>query len=197
MYITLASPANFKEVIKGSSFIAYADRVDSVEVAMEFLKGIKKEHPNATHHCWAYHIADQYRFSDDGEPGGTAGRPMLEIITRQGLDRVVAVTVRYFGGVKLGAGGLVRAYSGTLAKALNKVKFVEVRPQVNLTLLVPFAKSDMVFRFLKSLDVSIEKTQYSELGTRLDIVTFLGEEESLISELNEITCGEIKVGYRY
>ncbi len=193
MYVTLAGLINFKEEIKGSRFIAYVDRAESVEVAMGMLESIQKEHPNATHYCWAYHIADQYRFSDDGEPSGTAGRPILEVINHQGLDRVMAIVVRYFGGTKLGVGGLARAYSGTLAKAFNKASLIEVKPCVNLTLLIPFRAVDTVYRLLKDLNVHIAKTEYSEVGVQLNITTVLSEEETLIKNLTEATRGEVKI----
>ena len=197
VYLTLENPTSFKEVIKGSSFIAYVDRAESVGMARKVLELIRQEHPNATHHCWAYCIANQYRFSDDGEPSGTAGKPILEVLTRQRLDRVMAVVVRYFGGTKLGASGLVRAYSGTLAKALKEASLTQIRQPVNLTLSVPFTKMDAVYRFLKPLSVTIENHQYTEIGVKLDIVTFLGEEKSLIEKLSEITCGQVKFDGSY
>ncbi|MDQ3398730.1 MAG: YigZ family protein, partial [Deinococcota bacterium] len=109
-YLTVAGPGQHEEIIKGSRFLGFVAQVDSVEEALAFVEGVRERYRGASHHPWAYMLSPEYRFSDDGEPGGTAGRPMLEVLQRRELDRVIAVVTRYFGGTKLGAGGLVRAY---------------------------------------------------------------------------------------
>jgi putative IMPACT (imprinted ancient) family translation regulator len=103
--LTLAGRHRHEEEVKRSRFIALVDRADSPDAALAFLELIRDV--DATHNCWAYKVDDKYRFSDDGEPGGSAGRPILAAIEGQGLDHVVAVVIRYFGGTKLGVGGLV------------------------------------------------------------------------------------------
>lgn len=114
---TLASPVSHSLEIKHSRFIAHAAPVDGAAAAMAFLHHIAV--PDATHNCWAYRHGSEYRSSDDGEPAGTAGRPILAAIDGQGFDRVMVVVIRWYGGIKLGAGGLVRAYGGTAAECLR------------------------------------------------------------------------------
>ena len=111
---TLAGPCQHLEEIKKSRFLAQAAPVDTPEQALAFVRQVGD--PAATHNCWAYRIGQDYRFNDDGEPGGTAGRPILQAIEGQGIDRAVVVVTRWYGGIKLGAGGLVRAYGGTAAE---------------------------------------------------------------------------------
>jgi len=119
---TLATPVDHELVIKKSRFLAHLAPARSVKEADAVVAGLRKQHWDARHHCVALVLgthADQQRSSDDGEPSGTAGVPMLEVLRRRGLTDVVAVVTRYFGGVLLGAGGLVRAYSGAVAEALD------------------------------------------------------------------------------
>ena len=114
---TLAGQAHFELEVRKSRFLAFATPVDTVEAAMAFIEANRVT--DARHNCWAYRIGQQYRFSDDGEPGGTAGRPILAAIDGQGLDDTAVLVARYFGGIKLGAGGLVRAYGGCAAECLR------------------------------------------------------------------------------
>lgn len=114
---TLAAPTSFELEVKHSRFIVHAAPVTTPQAALDFIANVGD--PAATHNCWAYRIGSEYRFNDDGEPAGTAGRPILAAIDGQGLDQVVAVVTRWFGGIKLGAGGLVRAYGGSAAECLR------------------------------------------------------------------------------
>src|SRR3546814_8544560 len=115
--IPLSATCELLEVISKSRFLAKAAPVQSPEEAQAFVQAVSD--PTATHSCWAWKIGNQYRFSDDGEPGGTAGRPMLTAIEGQDFDRVAVVVIRWFGGIKLGTGGLARAYGGTTATCLQ------------------------------------------------------------------------------
>lgn len=153
-HLTVARAARHEEVIEGSRFLALVRQPDDPEAAAALLAEARREHPDATHHCWAWRIGEQQRFSDDGEPGGTAGRPMLEVILKRDLDHVTAVVVRYFGGRKLGAGGLVRAYSGAVAKALDLAGVREVLDMVTLEVRAPFALVDVVLRHVDELVTS-------------------------------------------
>lgn len=114
---TLAAAASYLLEVKKSRFLAQARGVAAPAQALDVLDELAD--PQATHNCWAYRIGEQYRFSDDGEPGGTAGRPILAAIDGQGLDGVLVVVTRWYGGIKLGAGGLVRAYGGAAAECLR------------------------------------------------------------------------------
>jgi uncharacterized YigZ family protein len=114
---TLAGSTALQQEIRKSRFLANAGPVDSVDGALAFVARVGER--DATHNCWAYRIGPQYRFNDDGEPASTAGKPILQAIDGQGLDRVVVVVTRWFGGIKLGAGGLARAYGGCAAECLR------------------------------------------------------------------------------
>ena len=114
---TLAAPVGHELEVKHSRFIVHAAPAPSPETALAWLAQVSDA--AATHNCWAYRIGGQYRFSDDGEPAGTAGRPILAAIDGQGFDQVAAVVTRWYGGIKLGAGGLVRAYGGSVAECLR------------------------------------------------------------------------------
>ncbi len=118
MAYTLQAPVEHELVIKKSRFIARVEPVEDRAQAVAIVEGLRRQHPGAAHVCWALLAGGQSAAVDDGEPSGTAGRPMLDVLRHQGLEGVVATVVRYFGGVKLGAGGLVRAYTDAVAQAL-------------------------------------------------------------------------------
>jgi len=122
--LTLAAACTYEEDVKKSRFAAHAAPVATGDDAMAFFA--ERGDSAATHNCWAYRIGQQYRFNDDGEPGGTAGRPILQAIAGQSMDRVAVLVVRWFGGIKLGAGGLVRAYGGVAANCLRAGEAVEI-----------------------------------------------------------------------
>ncbi|ALM83343.1 YigZ family protein [Bordetella sp. N] len=124
MTTTLAQPGEYRETIKKSVFLALAAPVSDAQAAMVFIAA--NSDADATHNCWAYRVGDQYRFSDDGEPGGSAGRPILQAIDGQQCDRVAVLVIRWYGGIKLGTGGLVRAYGGCAANCLRLAPRVEI-----------------------------------------------------------------------
>lgn len=127
-YVTIGSTEYTHEnVIEKSRFIASAIHVDTIEQAAEFIEAKRKRYYDATHNCYAYIVGDKAKFSDDNEPQGTAGMPMYECIKNNNLDYLCVVVTRYFGGVKLGAGGLVRAYSGAVADVLKAAEKVQMR----------------------------------------------------------------------
>ncbi|MDP6942465.1 MAG: YigZ family protein [Planctomycetota bacterium] len=123
---------------RGSKFYAWVFYAPDLVAFQNRLSQIKGEHAKARHWCWAWRIGDAYRFEDDGEPGGTAGRPMLQVLEGSDMSDVAAVCVRYFGGVKLGTGGLMRAYSGATARALDNTPRREVIPKLKYHLAIPF-----------------------------------------------------------
>lgn len=127
---TLAGECRLQQDIKKSRFLALAAPLDAAEDALRFVARVSD--PAATHNCWAYRHGQQYRFSDDGEPGGTAGRPILQAIDGQGLDRVVVVVTRWYGGIKLGAGGLARAYGGCAAECLRLAARLPIVERITL-----------------------------------------------------------------
>jgi len=132
MALTLASPAHSDLLIKKSRFIGCVQAVADRAQAQAIVAQLRDQHPGAAHVCWALLAGGQSAANDDGEPGGTAGRPMLEVLRHQQLEGVLATVVRYFGGVKLGAGGLVRAYTDAVAQALLHAEKLPLRKSVSL-----------------------------------------------------------------
>ena len=165
--ITLAAPATYETEIKRSRFIACCARADSPEAARAFVEAHR--HAEASHNAWAYRIEGAVRISDDGEVGGTAGRPILHAIEGQELDHVVCLVIRYYGGVKLGAGGLTRAYGGAAAACLRDATRLEVLPTVVVRALVPFDSTGAVFPLLSQYDVKRLDETWESSGLRLEL----------------------------
>jgi uncharacterized YigZ family protein len=189
--ITLASPAEHEQDIKHSRFLARACRVDSPEQALAFLQQVKD--PEATHNCWAWKVGEAYRFSDDGEPGGTAGRPILSAIEGQQLDHVVVVVTRWFGGIKLGAGGLVRAYAGVAAECLRLAARKEVRPAVQLRIEVGFEDTGALYPIVERLGVRKLSEQYVAEGLTMQVELDADQEQVLRDLLRDATRGRARV----
>ncbi|MFS8666053.1 MAG: YigZ family protein, partial [Limnochordales bacterium] len=164
-YRTLREFRSAEIVIKRSRFIGWGSPVETEEAALELLNQIRAEHPQATHHCYAYRVGlgtETVRFSDDGEPAGTAGLPMLAVLRKQNLDQVLATVVRYFGGIKLGAGGLVRAYTETTAQALTGADKVPIISWQQLGCMLPYPLEGAVRRALETEPVRHVQLQYGE-----------------------------------
>lgn len=164
---TLAARCQHREEIKKSRFLALAGPATSSEQALAFLREVAE--PTATHNCWAYRIGQDYRFNDDGEPGGTAGRPILQAIESQGMDAVMVVVTRWYGGIKLGAGGLVRAYGGTAAECLRVAERAPIVAMARLGLHVEFAELALLKSRLKELDAEVEHEQFDANGVELRV----------------------------
>ncbi|MFT3762692.1 MAG: YigZ family protein [Pseudoxanthomonas sp.] len=162
---TLAAPATLTIEVKHSRFIAHAAPVASPDAALVFVDATGD--PDATHNCWAYRIGGEYRSSDDGEPAGTAGRPILAAIDGQGYDRVAVVVTRWFGGVKLGAGGLVRAYGGAAAECLRRGERLPLVETRELALSSPFDELGHVHAALASFSAEKLSEAFDENGVRL------------------------------
>lgn len=163
----LAGRCRHEQDIKKSRFLALAGPVDSPEEALAFVQEVGD--PAATHNCWAYRIGQAYRFNDDGEPGGTAGRPILQAIEGQGIDHAVVVVTRWYGGIKLGAGGLARAYGGTAAECLRLAERVPIVPKATLALDCEFADLALLKTRLAELEASVTDEQFHASGARLQL----------------------------
>ncbi len=185
MPVTLNAPVFYEETIQKSRFIAKAAPANTEEEALAFLREGREE--EATHPCYAYRIGNLYRFSDDGEPPGTAGRPILHTIEAQGLDRVVVLVVRYFGGVKLGAGGLVRAYGGVAAEALRRGEKVPLVERVLLEFRVPYGLAERVYRLCTPLE-----PRYDPLGVVFRVEVARPGVEAFRKRLEEATRGQVE-----
>ncbi|MFC5526218.1 IMPACT family protein [Rhodanobacter ginsengisoli] len=164
---TLVQRCRHQEEIKKSRFLAQAAPVSSGEQALAFLREVSD--PAATHNCWAYCIGQDYRFNDDGEPGGTAGRPILQAIEGQQMDGVVVVVTRWYGGIKLGAGGLVRAYGGTAAECLRQADRVPIVAMARLGLHCEFAELALLKARLKELQAEVEQEDFAADGVELQL----------------------------
>lgn len=187
--VTLEGSCEHSLEIKHSRFIARAAPVKSPEAALEFLSTVRE--PEATHNCWAYKMGQQYRFSDDGEPSGTAGRPILSAIEGQGLDGVVVVVTRYYGGIQLGAGGLVRAYGGVAAECLRQVPKREIVPTVLLLLEVPFELVNTVFHLMQGIVRKAE--EYTDRGLRTEFELEASKLEGFKTQLRDATRGKAQI----
>ncbi|MGQ9413394.1 YigZ family protein [Streptococcus pluranimalium] len=192
-YKTITSNYTTEEEIKKSRFICHLKRVTSEEEARDFIAAIKKEHYRANHSCSAMIIGENSevkRSSDDGEPSGTAGVPMLTVLEKQELTNVVAVVTRYFGGIKLGAGGLIRAYTGSVAQALNEIGLVTVKEQVGLQVILTYPQYQTFANFLEQENLEEFNTQFLEYVTS-DIYTDEDRLSNLQSALTEFYQGKI------
>lgn len=164
---TLASTCQHSEDIKKSRFLAQAAPVQTAEQALAFVRQVGD--PAATHNCWAYRIGQDYRFNDDGEPGGTAGRPILQAIEGQGIDRAVVVVTRWYGGIKLGAGGLVRAYGGTAAECLRRAARLPIVAMARLGVHCDFAELALLKARLREFDAEVMHETFGADGVELDL----------------------------
>lgn len=164
---TLATVFQHSEDIKKSRFLAQAAPVQTPTQALEFVRQVSDL--AATHNCWAYRIGQDYRFNDDGEPGGTAGRPILQAIEGQGIDRAVVVVTRWYGGIKLGAGGLARAYGGTAAECLRLADRTRIVAMARLGLTCDFGELTLLKARLRELDADIVDEQFGADGATLEI----------------------------
>lgn len=164
---TLAGPAAFELEAKRSRFLARATSVDSPEAALAWLQSVAD--PQATHNCWAYRIGADYRSSDDGEPGGSAGRPILAAIEGQGLDQVVVVVTRWYGGTNLGVGGLIRAYGGAAAECLRTAARRELVPWCEAELACGFELANAVHGLLAEFGGQKLEEDFATSGLRLRV----------------------------
>jgi uncharacterized YigZ family protein len=188
MPFTLTQPCRHQEDIKKSRFLALAAPVESPGQALAFVQDASD--PAATHNCWAYRIGQDYRFNDDGEPGGTAGRPILQAIEGQDMDRVAVLVTRWYGGIKLGAGGLVRAYGGTAAECLRRAERVPIIPMATLALSCSFADLALLKARLHELDASIAGETFTSQGADLRLTLPLTRVDEAVSRIADLTRGE-------
>ncbi len=164
-YRTIKEDYQHEIEIKKSRFICFLKRISSEEEAKEFIQQIKKEHWKANHNCSAFVLGERnetQRSSDDGEPSGTAGVPILEVLKKNDLINVCAVVTRYFGGTKLGAGGLIRAYSGATAQAISTVGIVEGRLQQEIIVQIDYQNWGKLENFLTQEKITVKETQFTE-----------------------------------
>ena len=190
---TIKEDGQVQEEIKKSRFICHAKRVYSEEEARDFITAIKKEHYKATHNCSAFIIGERSeikRTSDDGEPSGTAGVPMLGVLENHNLTNVCVVVTRYFGGIKLGAGGLIRAYAGSVALAVKEIGIVEIKEQAGIQIQMTYAQYQEYGNFLKKHNLVELETNFTN---QVETMIFVDKEnkEHIKSELIEFYNGKV------
>jgi len=183
---TLASQATQEVIIKRSRFVAHAARVDSQAETLDFYESVIDA--SATHNCWAWRLDYLYRFNDDGEPASTAGRPILSAIEGKELDHVMVVVTRYFGGIKLGIGGLVRAYSGVAARCLDAAGFIDVQPRTECTI-----KSAFQWTALETCRATKISEEFLDDGVQIQVDIAESDLVKLKSVLRDTTRGEVSL----
>ena len=190
MPLTLASPVHHELIVKKSRFIACVQPTVDRAAAQKVVAGLRARHPDAAHVCWALLAGGQSAAVDDGEPGGTAGRPMLDVLRHQDLEGVLATVVRYFGGVKLGAGGLVRAYAGSVAQALLGARKVEIFRLRRLRCELPYPLEGLLRRELERSGATLERVAHGA-GVCCEFGLPENAAAALIARLNEAAGGRI------
>lgn len=190
MSYSLSAPAHHELVIKKSRFIACVQPVDGRAQAQAVVDGLRREHPGAAHVCWALLAGGQSAAVDDGEPSGTAGRPMLDVLRHQQLEGVLATVVRYFGGVKLGAGGLVRAYTDSVAQALLGVEKVPRQRMVQLCPSVPYPLEGLLRREIAAAGAQLLDVRHA---TQVTFTLSLPEAQAapFAARLDELASGRV------
>ena len=185
---TLAEPVYCEIEIKKSRFLTWLEPVASSEDAKARLDSIRKQYPDARHVCFAFYVNGSSGLSDDGEPSGTAAKPMFNVIAHNDLINVMAIVVRYFGGIKLGAGGLARAYGGAVAQAMTLANVVKVERKFTLKLTFDFALESQVRRVLVPFSIELENIQYTSAVSAVVTVSESTRAE-VLSQLQSIAPG--------
>jgi len=187
---TLTTPVHHELLIKKSRFIACVQPMTDRASAQAVVASLRAQHPQAAHVCWALLAGGQSAAVDDGEPSGTAGRPMLDVLRHQDLEGVLATVVRYFGGVKLGAGGLVRAYTDSVAQALLQAEKVAIIRHTTLRCTAPYAQEGMIRRELDAAGATLLEVSH---GDAVVFAFSLAEADAsaLVVRLNEAAHGRI------
>ncbi|GEL78724.1 YigZ family protein [Tenuibacillus multivorans] len=194
-YLTIKEAGSHEIVIQKSRFIGYVKRTETEEEAQEFIQNIKKKHKDATHNCSAYMIGEQnliQKAQDDGEPSGTAGIPMLEVLKKMDLKDTAVVVTRYFGGIKLGAGGLIRAYSSATSEAIKHIGVVERSLMQEVLIEADYGLIGKLENELRGSSYMLDNIDY------LDKVTFhvfvpIAERDSFKSWIIDLTSDQVNV----
>ena len=190
MPYTVKTSVHCDLLIKKSRFIGCVQPMTDRAGAQAVVQALRREHPGAAHVCWALLAGGQSAAVDDGEPSGTAGRPMLDVLRHQDLEGVLATVVRYFGGVKLGAGGLVRAYTDAVAQALLQAEKVPLQRMQTLCCSVPYAMEGLVRREIESAGAKLGDVSHGSLVT-LSIEMPQSQAPDFVAKLNESCQGRI------
>lgn len=194
-YITVRGHGSNELTISKSRFIAHCTRAETEEQALEFIQRIKKEHAGATHNCSAYLIGEHdqiQKANDDGEPNGTAGVPMLEVLKKQGLKDVVVVVTRYFGGIKLGAGGLVRAYGKATTIGIDAAVVVERRLHHVMKIVVDYTLLGKLENEIRQSPYLLDSIDYTE-AVEFTVFVEKEQEEDFKEWITNLTSGQSEI----
>ena len=175
----------FEKIIEKSRFICYLKSLKSEDEYKEYLSSIKKKHHDASHVCSAFISNNIRRSSDDGEPSGTAGIPILSTLEKANLNETCALVVRYFGGIKLGAGGLIRAYSSTVSDTIKKARIVEDVIYPKYRIKVDYSLANKLDSFFRKNTLELDKTYDEEV-----IIDFILNNQDLLEELKDLSKGK-------
>ena len=192
---TIKEDGQVQEEIKKSRFICHIKRVTTEDEARNFIQAVKKEHYKATHNCSAFILGERSemkRSSDDVEPSGTAGVPMLGVLENHQLTNVCAVVTRYFGGIKLGAGGLIRAYAGSVALAIKEIGIVHIKEQLGLRLTLSYSQYQELPNFLKAKQLQEQDTAFTD-QVQTTIFVDKDDKDSVIESLIELFNGKVDI----
>ena len=195
IYKTTAENGTASYEIQKSRFIAYTSHVETEAEARDFVAAIKKKHFDARHNCSAWVLgadSSQQKSNDDGEPGGTAGNPILEAIKQHGLTNVVVVVTRYFGGIKLGAGGLIRAYSHTASLGLEATPCLEVKPFCLMEAEMDYSLLGTVENWIRNEELRTGETAYLDKVT-VRLLVEPADCEAISTELTNLTAAQCKI----
>lgn len=195
IYKTTAEDGTASYEIQKSRFIAYTSHVETEAEARDFVTAIKKKHFDARHNCSAWVLgadSSQQKSNDDGEPGGTAGNPILEAIKQHGLTNVVVVVTRYFGGIKLGAGGLIRAYSHTASLGLEATPCLEVKPFCLMEAEMDYSLLGTVENWIRNEELRTGETAYLDKVT-VRLLVEPADCETISTELTNLTAAQCKI----
>ncbi|MBR3928448.1 MAG: YigZ family protein [Clostridia bacterium] len=193
-YKTFMQRSEDEFIVNKSRFIGYGCPVETEEEALKFLNEIRTKHKDATHNCYAYIIGSNMgimRYSDDGEPGGTAGLPIIEVLKARGVTNCCVVVTRYFGGILLGAGGLVRAYSQGAAAAVNACGVGVIHPTARYIMEIPYPSLGKVEYFLKSQPVIVEDKAFSD-AIVMTLIVKNEDEDKFVKDIVSATDGKIE-----
>jgi len=191
-YLTVSGYGEHEIEIDRSRFIAYVNRAESEEEAIAFIQSIKKKHWDATHNCSAYCIGEHdqiQKADDDGEPSGTAGKPILEVIKKRKLKDTVIVVTRYFGGIKLGAGGLIRAYGKSASRGIDVAKMIERTLHTRIAVTIDYTLLGRVENELRSNDYLLRHIEYLD-RVKLFVDIPVGKEEAYEAWMKDLTHGQ-------
>ena len=191
-YNTVKGYGECEIILSKSRFITYVNRAETEQQALEFIEKIKKQHPNATHNCSCYLVGEHdniQKANDDGEPSGTAGVPMLEVLKKQGLKDTVVVVTRYFGGIKLGGGGLIRAYGKATTEGIAAAHVVERKQHAVMKIAIDYNWLGKVENEVRASNYILRDIQYTE-GVDIFVLVLAAEQQNFVDWVTEITNGQ-------